>query len=299
MAAKKGLGRGFESLIPTDLIDDSFNPNSPFDPTASQDEKVSTEKTLPLASLVANPDQPRRYFDDAAIDELAASVKEYGVIQPLIVVPKGDKYEIVAGERRYRASKKAGLKELPVIIRTLTDQNQLEISLIENIQRRDLNTIETATAYAKLRDQFNLTNEKIAERVNKSVSGVTNTMRLLKLPEEVIQLLAEGKLREGQVRPLIGQPDALILELIPRIVSEEWTARKVEQYMVNIKKLRDEKEAVVETIQAEHHHEADIEALRGRLATNVDIRVNNKGAGKIVIAFKDAEEFERIQKLLS
>ena len=298
-AAKKGLGRGFESLIPTDLIDDSFNPNSPFDTTAAEDKKVSAEMTLPIERLVANPDQPRRHFDDAAIDELAASVKEYGVIQPLIVVEKGDLYEIVAGERRYRASKKAGLKEVPVIIRTLTGQNQLEISLIENIQRRDLNSIETATAYAKLRDQFNLTNEKIAERVNKSVSAVTNTMRLLKLPAEVIQLIAEGELREGQVRPLIGQDDDLILQLVPRIVVEEWSARKVEQYMVNLKKAQSEDAPHAKPEVTAHQHEAEIEALRSRLNTGVDVRVNNKGAGKIVISFKDNDEFERIQRLLS
>ena len=196
-AAKKGLGRGFESLIPTDLIDDSFNPNSVYDPTAQQDEQVSQEKTLPLAKLHANPDQPRRTFDPEALEELAASLKEHGLIQPILVTPKGEGYEIVAGERRYRAAKLAHLAEVPVIIRSLSDQNQLELSLIENIQRRDLNSIETATAYAKLRDQFNLTNDEIAGRVHKSASAVINKMRLLKLPAEVIALIAEGQLSGG------------------------------------------------------------------------------------------------------
>ncbi len=141
MAAKKGLGRGFESLIPTDLIDDSFNPNAVYDPTAAQDEKVSQLSTLSLESIHPNADQPRKQFDQEAIEELAASVKEHGVLQPIIVVRHGDGYQIVAGERRYRASRLAGLKEVPVIIRTMTAQNQLEVSLIENIQRRDLNTI--------------------------------------------------------------------------------------------------------------------------------------------------------------
>lgn len=295
-AAKKGLGRGFESLIPVDLIDESFNPNSVYDPTAQQDEKVSQEKTLPIAKLRANPDQPRRNFDEEALEELSASVKEYGLIQPIVVTPKGDEYEIVAGERRYRASKMAGLTEVPVIIRSLSDQTQLEISLIENIQRRDLNSIETATAYIKLRDQFNLTSEQISQRVHKSPSAVINKMRLLKLPREVVALVADGQLSEGQVRPLIGQDTNLIVTIIPRIISEEWSARKVEQYIVNLKKDKADDDAV--SSQSETNHEAEIESLRSRFDTKVNIRTNAKGAGKIVIDFKNQEEFERIKKLL-
>lgn len=298
-AAKKGLGRGFESLIPTDLIDDSFDPNSIFDPTAQEEEKVSQEKTLAIDKITANPDQPRRQFDQEALEELAESIKEHGVIQPIIVTPKEGGFEIVAGERRFRASKLAGLTKIPVVVRSLTDQNQLEVSLIENIQRRDLNTIETAVAYAKLRDQFNLSNEQISKRVHKSTSAVINTMRLLKLPKEVISLIAEGQLSEGQARPLIGQDSDLIIKVIPRIIAEEWSARKVEQYMVNLKKSKDattQDEAAKTTVET--HHEAQIEALRNRLNTKVDIRTNNKGAGKIVIAFKTPEELDRIQKIL-
>lgn len=298
-AAKKGLGRGFESLIPTDLIDDSFDPNSTFDPTAKQDEKVSTEMLLPLSKLRANPDQPRRTFDAEGLEELAASIKEHGVLQPIIVTPKGEWYEIVAGERRFRASKLAGLTEIPVVIRSLSDQNQLEISLIENIQRRDLNAIETAVAYAKLRDQFNLSNEKIARRVHKSVPAVVNTMRLLKLPKEVIALVGEGKLSEGQVRPLIGQEEAAILEVLPRIVTEHWSARKVEQYVVNLKKSKDDTDAHdTDSSEVKNRYETRIEALRSRLDTRVAIRANSKGAGTIVIGFKDQDDFERIQELL-
>lgn len=296
-AAKKGLGRGFDSLIPTDLIDDSFDPNSAYDPTARQDEQVSKGGTLAVASIQANPDQPRRSFDQDAIEELAHSIKEHGIIQPILVTPKGDGYEVVAGERRFRAAQLAGLKEVPVIIRSLTDQNQLELSLIENIQRRDLNSIETATAYAKLRDQFNLTNEQIAQRVHKSASGVTNTMRLLKLPKEVVSLIAEGQISEGQARPLIGQDIDIIVKLIPRIIAEEWSARKVEQYVVNLKKGA-AAEAPMKPAQLEAQHEAAIESLRNRLATKVNIRTNAKGAGKIVINFKDQSDLERIKELL-
>lgn len=289
-AAKKGLGRGFDSLIPTDFLDDSF------DTTAKQDEKVSKQKTLPLSKLSANADQPRRYFDTAALDELAASIKEHGVIQPIIVTPKGEGYEIVAGERRFRASQKAGLTEIPVVIRTVSGQKQLEVSLIENIQRRDLNTIETATAYAKLRDQFNLSAEKIAERVHKSPSAVINTMRLLKLPKEAIVALAEGKLTEGQARPLIGQDPALIIELVPKIIAEEWSARKVEQYMVNVKNQRKEDKPASQNVSAQYDDR--INSLKTHLKTDVAIRTNAKGAGSIVIKFKSNEELDRIQKLL-
>jgi ParB family chromosome partitioning protein len=289
-AMKKGLGRGFDSLIPTNFLDDTF------DTTAKQEEKVSEQKTLPLNSIQADPNQPRRYFDSAALQELADSIKEHGVIQPIIVTPKGDGYEIVAGERRFRASKLAGLTEIPVVIRSMSGQKQLEVSLIENIQRRDLNTIETATAYAKLRDQFNLNAEKIAERVHKSPSAVINTMRLLKLPKEGIMALAEGKITEGQARPLIGQDADLIIELIPRIIAEEWSARKVEQYMTNVKKQQKSGEPADENISAQH--EGRVETLKTRLKTDVAIRVNSKGAGNIVIKFKSVEELERIQELL-
>jgi len=289
-AAKKGLGRGFDSLIPTDFLDDSF------DTTAKQEEKVSEQRSLPLASIQADPEQPRRYFDAAALQELADSIKEHGVIQPIIVTPKGGGYEIVAGERRYRASKLAGITEIPVVVRTMSGQKQLEVSLIENIQRRDLNTIETATAYAKLRDQFNLSAEKISERVHKSPSAVINTMRLLKLPKEAIVALAEGNITEGQARPLIGQDAELIAELIPRIIAEEWSARKVEQYMVNVKKQQKTGEATAENVSAQY--EGRVDMLKTRLKTDVAIRVNSKGAGNIVIKFKSTEELERIQELL-
>lgn len=299
-AAKKGLGRGFESLIPTDLIDDSFDPNSAYDPTAQQDEKVSQEKTLPLAKIHPNPDQPRRSFDQDALEELAESIKVHGIIQPILVTPKGESYEIVAGERRFRASQVAGLREVPVIIRSLSDQNQLEISLIENIQRRDLNSVETATAYAKLRDQFNLSNDQIAKRVNKSPSAVINTMRLLKLPKEVVALIAEGQLTEGQARPLIGQDINLIMKLIPVIIAEEWSARKVEQYVVNLKKGEAEGGASVVTPEAtpEAPYQQTLEALRSHFGTKVHIRTNAKGAGTIAIDFKNQDEFERIRGLL-
>ncbi|MFZ3009672.1 MAG: ParB/RepB/Spo0J family partition protein [Candidatus Microsaccharimonas sp.] len=289
---KKGLGRGFESLIPIDLLDDSF------DPTASQDEQVSELKNLPISKIHTNPDQPRRSFDSDALQELSDSIKEYGVLQPIIVTPDMNGYQIVAGERRYRAATAAGLDTIPAIIRDLSDQHKLELSLIENIQRRDLNAIETATAYLKLRDQFNLSQEEIAKRVNKSPSAVTNTMRLLRLPKEARQAIAEGILTEGQARPLAGQDETFVLEILPRIIAEEWSSRKVEQYMVNIKTMR-KTTGEFSDPAAESRHEASVTSLRDRLKTDVDIRVNGHGAGRIIIKFKSNDDLERLQKLLS
>lgn len=290
--SKKGLGRGFDSLIPTDLFDESF------DPTAAQDHSVSQEKMLSLENISVNPDQPRKQFEETSLEELTASVKEHGIIQPLIVTKIDTGYQIVAGERRYRAAKRAGLTQVPVVVRSLTAQNQLEISLIENIQRQDLNSIETATAYAKLRDQFNLTNTQIAERVHKSIPAIINTMRLLKLPKDVIQAIAEGKLSEGQARPLIGLEPEQIAELVPRIIAEGWTTRRVEQYIANRKRALEDTRELPTTAKIESSHEARITLLRNRLQVPVDLRVNSKGAGKIVISFDGPEEFERIEKLL-
>lgn len=291
--SKKGLGRGFESLIPTDLLDEAF------DPTAAQDEKVSQLQELPIGKISPDLTQPRKHFDEEALEELAQSIRIHGILQPIIVVPKGDGYQLVAGERRYRAAQKAGLATIPSLVRTLDDQNRLELSLIENIQRRDLNAIEMATAYQKLRDQFNLTLGEIGKRVgNKSFSSISNTMRLLKLPKFVQESIAKGELTEGQARPLVGHDMDLIRSIIPRIIAEDWSARKVEQFIVNMRST-DKTDEKPSNKVLESQHEAHIELLKKRLATPVTIRVNGKGSGQIVIKFKDKDDLERLQKLLS
>lgn len=293
MSAKKGLGRGFASLIPTELLDETF------DPTAAQDVQLSQLRELKLSSVDPDPDQPRRSFDEMALDEMAASIKEHGVIQPIVVTPKGERYVIVAGERRYRASTKAGLKTIPALVRTMTDQHKLEVSLIENLQRRDLNVLETATAYLKLRDQFNLTLDEIGARVGgKSVSAISNTLRLLRLPESVRSALYEGKLREGQARPLIGLDEAVIEQILPQILKEEWSARKIEQFIVNLKKAKSEEVEQAADKQSQPRHDKAIEGLAKRFGTKVQIRSNTRGAGQIVISFKSEDEFDRINKLL-
>ena len=287
---KKGLGRGFDSLIPTTLIDETF------DPTASQDGKLSRLEELPLERVTADPDQPRRYFDERALAELADSVREHGVVQPIVVTAEGKNYTIVAGERRYRAAQMAGLATIPAIVRTLSAQHRLELSLIENLQRRDLNPIETATAYAKLRDQFNMTLEQIGERVGgKSVSGVSNTLRLLKLPQAVKEAVFKGELTEGQVRPMIGLADEMAEELMARVIKEDWSVRKIEQWIALHKRAA---KTSAQPTTLEHPHQSTIDHLMNRFKSPVSVSTNAKGAGKITISFKNEAEFQRIQKLL-
>jgi ParB family transcriptional regulator, chromosome partitioning protein len=292
VSVKKGLGRGFESLIPTDLLDESF------DPTASQDEQISDLRQIKIDQITADPDQPRHHFEQEALEELAASIREHGILQPIVVTPLGDGYQIVAGERRYRAAKLAGLDKIPTLVRTLSGQHKLELSLIENLQRRDLNIIETGTAYLKLQNQFNLSLSQIGERVGKkSVGAISNTMRLLKLPQSVKNALAEGKVNEGQVRPLIGLDDELIESLLPRIIKERWTARDAENYIGRIKQSGESTKAA-RPKSFVSLYDQETKQFAKRFTTNVVVHTNTKGAGQIVIKFKNDDDFRRIQSLL-
>ena len=289
MPSKKGLGRSFESLIPTDLLDESF------DPSAGDDHKVSDLRTIKLSEIVPDPEQPRRHFDQTGLDELTASIQAHGVLQPIVVVPKDGKYQIVAGERRYRASQAAGKDSIPALVRTLSNQHKLELSLIENIQRRDLNPLETATAYAKLRDQFNLTLEEIGVRVGgKSVSAVSNTLRLLKLDEDVKKAVAEGNLSEGQARPLIGADSDLIKSILPQIIAEGWSARKIEQFMTTAKP-----EGKGDKPKPAQPAIRQLETLSKRFATKATVQETKKGAGRIIIEFKSADELAALETKLS
>lgn len=290
---KRGLGRGFESLIPTELLDESF------DPTASQDQQVSELRQIKLNQIVVDTDQPRKQFDQEGLEDLAASISEHGVVQPIIVIPYQDGYQIVAGERRYRASKIAGLDKIPALVRTLTDQHKLEISLIENLQRRDLNAMETATAYLKLRDQFNLTLEEIGKRVgNRSVSAVSNKLRLLKLSNAIKEQLVAGNITEGQARPLIGLDDETVKNVLPQIIGENWNSRKIEQFVVNLKKNRSDSSLTPMQKIKQQPYDKQLKHIQDRLKTEVKIQTNSKGAGRITIKFKNEKEFERLQELI-
>jgi ParB family chromosome partitioning protein len=286
----KGLGRNFDTLIPTDLLDDSF------DPTASQDQQVSELRNIPIAKIKADPNQPRRHFDQEELDNLSLSIKQHGVLQPIIVMPAKDGYMIVAGERRFRASQLAGLDMMPALVRTMSDQHGLEVSLIENLQRQDLNIIETATAYLKLKDQFNLTLDEIGKRVgSRSVSSISNILRLLKLPNRVRIALAEGKLTEGQARPLVGQDEKIIQKVLPKIVEEQWSARKIEQFIVDLK---NDKKPATKTTEKPDTYKQQAEKIKTRLNTDVNIRTSAKGSGSISIKFKDDQDLDRIFKTL-
>lgn len=291
---KHGLGRGFESLIPTDLLDESF------DPTADQDQKVSELRQIKVDQITVDANQPRKVFDPEALEELVMSVREHGVLQPIIVTPHKGGYMVVAGERRFRAAKQAGLDKIPALVRTLTDQHRLEISLIENLRRQDLNAMETATAYQKLRVQFNLSLKQIRDKVGcSSIATVSNTLRLFKLPDFVQDLIADGKIVEGQARPLIGLDPDDIKFITDRILKESWSSRKVEQFIVNLKNNKSATEKDKLKKAAKHPYEKQQQKIKKHLDADIQIHTNSRGAGYIKIAFKNDADFDRLQKIIS
>lgn len=291
-----GLGRGFDSLIPTDVLDESF------DPTAAQEAQTSDLRHLKLDEIVPTEDQPRRAFDEEALQELAASIKEHGVIQPIVVSPgPGGMYYIVAGERRWRAAGRAGLSKIPAIIRTLSNQHKLEIALIENLQRKDLNPLETATAYLKLHTQFNMTYEAIGQRVGgKAVSTISNVLRLLQLPDIAKQALITGEISEGHARQVLAleDPEAQA-ELVQRIVTEGWSVRKAEQFVVGYKKAaaagEDKSEHAVKHTQTET---AFTQHLSKRLGVPVRHKTTAKG-GQLIISYTNDDELAALEQKLS
>lgn len=279
MVGKHGLGRGFESLIPTELVDDEF------DPTA--DVVLDALSEIELDKIERDPDQPRKDFDKEALDALALSIKEHGVLSPIVVIKNEDKYMIVAGERRWRAAKIAGLSKIPAIVRTLDAQNRLELSIIENAQREDLSAIELATAYAKLKNQFNMSNAEIAKRIGKSEIAITNSLRLLNLPDNAKEAMRTYKLTEGVMRPLIKADKKTIDAVLPKIIEEGWSARQVEQYMASSKK----KSSVV-AVKTMGYRKQEV-ALQDKYAAKVRI-----GAKSITFSCKDENELkELIEKL--
>ena len=290
---KKGLGRGFDSLIPTNLFDEAF------DPTAGQDATMSQLRQIPITDITPDPDQPRRFFDEEALRELADSIRRHGVVQPIVVTPRGAQFMIVAGERRWRAAQLAGLVEMPSIIRSLSDQHRLEVSLIENLQRRDLNPLETATAYMKLRDQFNMTLEQIGQHVGgKSVSAISNTLRLLKLPSVVRTALFENKISEGQARTLVGLPDDVAEDLLQQTIHQGWSVRKLEQMIAAWKRAQQPSGPAPTPKPARSPHASSVTRLSKKLHTNITVRTSKRGAGQIIIPFKDQADFERIRDLI-
>lgn len=288
-ARKSGLGRGFDSLIPNNLIDEEF------DPTRSQDKAISKTQEIAIDKIIPNPDQPRKDFVEAALQDLAQSIKEHGVIQPLVVTPEDGKYMIIAGERRWRASKIAGLKKVPVVVRTLGNQHKLEVALIENLQREDLSPLETATAYLKLHEQFNLSYDQISQKVGKAVSTVSNILRLLSLPKEAKQALVSGEISEGHARQILAVKESEVqLELLNLIIKNGWSVRKSEQFVVGYKEGKKNKNSAVAKTQTET---PETRLMSKKLGTKVKVKNMAKG-GQLLITFKNDEEFERIARML-
>lgn len=283
MTAKKamGLGRGFESLIPTNLVDEAF------DPTEKEDKQISRLEEVPIEKIVRDEEQPRRNFSKESLEELAASIREHGVLQPIVVTKMGEKYQIVAGERRYRASQLAELTKIPCIVRTLDGQSRLEMAIVENAQREDLNPIELATAYAKLKNQFNLSNEEIGKRVGKKAGSIVNTMRLLKLPDEAKKAMQEHNLMEGPMRPLISADPEVVHEVLPKMIEEGWTARKVESYVASRKK----KSSVRAVKRSLYRRDED------RLAERFDAVVKIRGRS-VTLSVKNEEEMKKLLERL-
>ncbi len=277
---KKGLGRGLSAL---------FGDEKPKD----KPQEIKQSNTVSISDLSRNPYQPRQNFREEKLEELANSIKKNGIIQPIAVRPnksENGKYEIVAGERRWLAAQRAGLHEIPVTILDLSDVESLEVAIVENIQRDDLNPIEEARGYKRLSDEFKYDHESISKLMSKSRSHVSNTLRLLTLPSDIISMLEEGTLSSGQARPLIGISNASAIA--EEIVAKNYSARKVEYLIRNKKGNFKVKQVDANIIKAQER----IEKVLG-LKINILNKKNN--SGKIVIQYKDLEQFEFVSDLLT
>lgn len=272
-AKTKGLGRGFDSLLPGN-----------FDNSVLADPSERIQK-LDITLIDANPDQPRQHFDSEALNELAASIKQHGIVQPMVVSPEGTRYRIIAGERRWRAAKIAGLKQVPAIVRTSQELEQLEIAIIENVQRVDLSSLEQAVSIERLHQQFSTPYEQIAKRLGKAHSTVVNIVRLLQLPDEARRALESRDISDGHARQILAlkkQPE-LQLELLHLIINNGWSVRQAERYVSA------HKEGVTEQEDKKQRAETETpatKALAKRLSTPVHIKRTARG-GKLEITFKD------------
>lgn len=301
-----GLGKGLDALIPNKAGGPSKEPAKKTRSAVVKKDKPTekdspaAERLVKISSVEPNLNQPRRHFDEDALLELSESIKQYGVLQPLLVSDKKDYFEIIAGERRWRAAKMAGLKEVPVVVKEFTDQEIVEISLIENIQREDLNPIEEAMAYKRLMEEFHLKQDEIADRVAKSRTAVTNSMRLLKLCDDVQQMIIDDLISTGHARALISIEDPeQQYAIAQQIFDEKLSVRDVEKLVKNLNKPAKIKKTnpVDKSLEAVYQ---DIEEnLKQKLSTKVAITSKGNGAGKIEIEFYSHDDLEKIMDLLS
>ena len=295
MAANKhALGKGLDSLIANKVG------TAPLAENKKSEEKPAEVK-VKISKVEPNREQPRKNFDEDALLELAESIKQFGVLQPLLVQDRKDYYEIIAGERRWRAAKIAGLKEVPVIIKKLTEQDMVEISLIENIQRENLNPIEEALAYKRLLNEFNLKQDEVAERVSKSRTAVTNSMRLLKLNEKVQQMVIDDMLTTGHARALLGIEDQEKQYVVAQqIFDEKLSVRETEKLVKKIQKeknLPEKKKEELDEQVALAYHDVE-EKMKLILGTKVNIRAKDDKKGKIEIEYYSMDEFNRIFEMM-
>lgn len=294
MAKHTGLGKGLDSLISTKYTRAAGSDKTPVPVKTekpAQQTPAGEEIKVKISLITPNRDQPRKNFDEEALAELAQSISRHGIIQPLIVRKKGRGYEIVAGERRYRAAQMAGLKEVPVIIKEYSEKEIGEIALIENIQREDLNPIEEAQAYDRLINEHGLTQEELADRVSKSRSAITNHLRLLKLSEKVQQLVSDGKLSEGHARTLVGLNPAAQEKMADLIIKGSLSVRDAEKL---IKKTAQKKKTVKKADADELIYIELEEKLKQLLSTKVSIHRLSAERGRLTIEYYSVEELERL-----
>ncbi len=293
--AARGLGKGLDSLIPAQVP--KTEPAKPEEKTEDDGAKGIYVK---ITKVEPNREQPRKNFDEDALQELADSITQYGIVEPLIVQDRKTYYEIIAGERRWRAAKLAGLKEVPVIVRNYSEQEIVEISLIENIQREDLNPIEEAQAYKRLLTEFNLKQDEVAERVSKSRTAVTNSMRLLKLCDEVQQMIIDDMISTGHARALISIEDPeQQYTIAQKVFDEKLSVRDVEKLVKNLNKPEKAKKEPVTDKALEAVYQSLEEKLKQALGTKVSISSKGEGAGKLEIEFYTHDDLEKITDLLT
>ena len=290
--AARGLGKGLDSLIPNTIGEAKEKKES-----KEKVENKNPETMVKLSMVEPNGEQPRKNFDEDSLLELAESIKQFGLLQPIIVQDRKNHYEIIAGERRWSAAKMAGLKEIPVIIKNLTNQEIVEISLIENIQREDLNPIEEAQAYKRLLEEFNLKQDEVAERVSKSRTAVTNSMRLLKLCDEVQQMVVNEMISTGHARALLSIEDPEEQYMIAqKVFDEKMSVREVEKLVKDLHK--PEKAPKKENKSLEVIYQNIENRLKESLGTKVSISPKNNGAGKIEIEFYNHDDLDRLMEQL-
>ena len=294
MAVKrKGLGKGLDSLIPENK---SVKPA--VKPEKAEESVKNGEQMLKINQVEPNREQPRKHFEEDALLELADSIKQYGVLQPLLVRKRKDYYEIIAGERRWRAAKLAGVKEVPVIIKEYTEQQAVEIALIENIQRENLNPIEEAMAFKKLLTEFNLKQDEVAERVSKSRTAVTNSMRLLKLGEKVQQMIIDDMITTGHARALLAIDDEEQQYLLAtKIFDEKLSVRETEKLIKSLKNPKKQVK-VVKTVENAFVYDDLAEKMKRVLGTKVSISPKGNGKGKIEIEYYSDDELERMFEMI-